>query len=275
VKELARKAALRSPLLSAVIRDIQVSLGRIGRPDPEDDALIYEEAVRQLIDTYFDVDGARRFIEGIRSGGIEVIVRRTGPPSPLTLQLRRTPSIKPWARDATPLIIKSLEGMAFTVEELSEMLDLPPRTIESRLKELRKPGSPARVFQFIDLSFDEWRWALVKDAPQIYVSEEFADSFEPMDPDEAFVLMVKPMAGESYYNIIFTPKDIQRNAEKFAEKIPVEEAHEVKVMPLSDSLLRSLAPKYYHVPRTIMPYIALNGAAFLQKLKEYNYLVVN
>ena len=270
VEELARKAALRSPLLGAVIRDIQLSLGKIGRPDPEEDKLIYDEAVKQLIDTYFDIEGARKFIEDLRRGGMEVIVRRSGPPSPLSLQLRRLPLIKPWARDATPLIVKSLEGMAFTVDEIAEILDLPPKTIESKLKELRKPGTATRVFQFIDLSFDEWRWGLVKDAHEIFSSEEFSDSFEPMDYDEAFVLMVKPMAGESYYNIIFTPKDIVRSMEEFARKIPVDEAHEVKVMPLADSLLKSLAPKYYHVPREIIPYIALNGAAFLQKLKEYN-----
>lgn len=270
IEEIVWKAAYRSPLLGVVMKDIQVSLGKIGRPDPEEDELVYEEAVRQLIDTYFDVEGARLFIEGIRNGEIEVIVRRSGPPSPLSLQLRRLPAIKPWARDATPLIVKNLEGMAFTVDELADMLELPPRTIESRLKELRKPGSPARVFQFIDLTFDEWRWALVKDAHEIFGSEEFSDSFDPVDPDEAFVLMVKPMAGESYYNIIFTPKDILRDIEGFRRKIPVDEAHEVKIMPLADSLLKSLAPKYYHVPREIMPYIALNGAAFLQKLKEYN-----
>ncbi len=269
VPELAASAAKRSPLLYVLVKELQYSFGKIGKPDVEKDKLLLEEAVRQTIASYFDIEGAKEFVEKLRRGEIEVVERLAGPPSPFSLALRRMPTIRPWFRDATLLIVKNLEGMAYTVDELAEIVELPPRTVESKLKELRKPGSPARVFQFIDVSFNEWRWALVKDVETIAGYEEFVESFSPEDVNEAFVLMLKPLSGESYYTILFTPKDIMSDMERFARKVPYDETYEVKVMPLADNLLKSLAPKYYHVPRKVLPYIALNGVAYIQRLKGY------
>jgi len=212
---------------------------------------------------------ALEFFEARRRGEIEIIERRGGKLLPISAVLLRTPSTKPWIKDATALIIKNLEGMAFTVDELASILDLPAKSIESKMKELRKPGVKDRVFQFIDIELQEWRWGLIKEAEEIVNSEEFGSSFEPIDPDEAFVLMAKNVSGESYHQVIFTPKDVIRDPKWLTRKIPMDEIYELKIMPLSDSLLKTMAPKYYHVPRELAPYIALNGASYLQKLKAY------
>ncbi len=266
--KIANEAIKRSPLLYSTLRELQLSLGKTSRPDPYDDYILYQEAAKQVLEEYFDIDGAVEFVEKLKSGELKVHEVVIGKLSPLARMIARLPSEKPWVRDLSLALIKVLEGMAFTVDELAEILNVPAKTIENKLKELRKPDVQDRVFQFIDVELHEWRWALVRDAEVIRCSEEFASSFTPPDEDEAFLLMLKPRAGESYYTIYFTPKEVLNSVEDFKKKIPLDEVYEVKVVSLADSLLRSLSPKYYYVPRDAIPYIALNGATLLQKLKQ-------
>lgn len=261
-------AVRRSPVLFAVMREIQTSFGKIGKPDFDRDVLIVEEAARQAIENYFNIEEAVRLLERISSGDVEVVVIKSDRPSPIAEAIKKIPSERPWTRDASIIIVKTLEGLAFTVDELSEILRLPPRTVESRLKELRKPGTKDRVFQFIDVELGEWRWALVRDLPRVMKSSEFQYCFTPLDYNEAFILMVKPHPGSSYYSIYFTPKDTIRDPSKLKKRIPYDELYEVKVMPLSDNLLKSLAPKYYYISVEILPYIALNGVSFIQNIRQ-------
>lgn len=268
IDSMIYKAVKRSPLYAAMLRELQLSFGKIGRVDEDEDKLLSNEALRQTIQYYFDIEGAKKFINALANGEIEIV--DLGTPkvlTPLAGYLRRIPEIRPWVPDISSVIIKNLEGMAFTVDELSEITGLPAKTIEHKLKELRKPGNIDRVFQFIDVELGEWRWTLVRDAKLIIDNEMFSESFTPTDPNEAFLLQIKPASGESYIPVYFTPKEILENIDKFKKKIPVDEAYEIKVTPLSSSLLQSLSPKYYYVSRDIIPYIALNGASFLQKLK--------
>lgn len=267
ISELLERAVERSPLTYAVLKEVQVSFGKTGKVDPYRDRLLFEEAKKQAITLFFDAKGAVEFLEKIKRGDIRVIEVRGKGLSPLAKMISSLPPQKPWVRDASITLVKTLEGSAFTVDELSEILELPPKTIENMLKELRKPESRDRVFQFLDVDLGEWRWGLVKDVDAIFSSEEFRESFLPYDITEAFMLMLKPESGESYYTKYFTPKEILESMEEFVESLPIREAYEVKVMPLYDSLLKSLAPKYYYVGAKIIPYIALNGSAFLQKLK--------
>lgn len=268
IDKLIYNAVKRSPLYAAMLKELQLSFGKIGRVDDEEDKLLSDEALRQALQHYFDVDGAKKFIEALSRDEIEII--DLGSPNiltPLAGYLRRIPEIRPWIPDVSGVIIRNLEGMAFTVDELAEITGLPAKTIEHKLKELRKPGSIDRVFQFMDVELGEWRWALVRDVKHIVSNEMFVESFTPVDPNEAFLLQIKPASGESYIPVYFTPKEIVENIERFKKKIPIDEAYEVKVSSLSSSLLQSLSPKYYYVSKDLIPYIALNGAAFLQKLK--------
>lgn len=269
IKQLLEESVMRSPIVHALAREMQVSFGKVGKVGRNDD-IIWKEAFRQALFQYFDLEGAYELLESIINGDVEVVVFDDGELSPLAHQISKLPAVKPWFEDISKLIVENLEGMAFTVEELADVVGLPPRTVESKLKDLRKSEDEnMRVYQFIDITFGEWRWALVKDAKSIRESDEFADSFTPRDESEVFMLMIKPKPGDSYLTFLFSPKDVLRDCRSFIERIPVGEAYEVKVLPLTDSLVKSLAPKYYHVPRTIMCDIALNGSAFLQKLKEY------
>ncbi len=268
VEKLVYEAVRRSPLYAAMLKELQLSFGKIGKVDEDNDALLSKEALRQTIQYYFDVEGAKKFVESLRRGEVEIV--DLGSPkilSPLAGYLRRMPEIRPWIPDVSGVIVRNLDGMAFTIDELAEITGLPPKTIEHKLKELRKPGSIDRVFQFLDVELGEWRWALARDVKVIVSSEIFSESFTPSDLNEAFLLQIKPASGESYIPVYFTPKEVLEDVERFKKKIPVDEAYEVKVTPLSSSLLQSLSPKYYYVSKDLIPYIALNGAAFLQKLK--------
>lgn len=268
IDSMIYKAVKRSPLYAAMLRELQLSFGKIGKVDEDEDRLLSNEALRQTIQYYFDIEGAKKFINALANGEIEIV--DLGAPkvlTPLAGYLRRIPEIRPWVPDISSVIIRNLEGMAFTVDELSEITGLPAKTIEHKLKELRKPGNIDRVFQFIDVELGEWRWALVRDAKLIIDNEMFSESFTPTDPNEAFLLQIKPASGESYIPVYFTPKEILENIDRFKKKIPVDEAYEIKVTSLSSSLLQSLSPKYYYVSRDMIPYIALNGTTFLQKLK--------
>ncbi len=267
IDDLIRKAIARSPIFMAVLREIQLSFGKIGRVN-DDDEIIVKEAINQVLQLYFDINGTKEFIQKLQQGSIEVI--DVGTPeilSPLAAYILRVPEIRPWIPDISGIIVKTLDGMAFTIDELSEILGLPPKTIEHKLKDMRKPEVLDRVFQFLDVELGEWRWGLIRDIKEIVESEIFAESFSPPDINEAFMLHIKPQSGESFIPIYFTPREILNNPEDFKKKIPVNEAYEVRVISLSSSLLQSLSPKYYYVSKEIMPYIALNGAAFLQKLK--------
>ncbi len=267
LEDLARKAISRSPIFMAVLREIQLSFGKIGRVNDED-GIIAREAVNQVLQLYFDVEGTKDFLRKLQQGEIEIIDRGTPEIlSPLAAYMLRVPEIRPWIPDISGIIVKTLDGMAFTIDELSEILGLPPKTIEHKLKDMRKPEVLDRVFQFLDVELGEWRWALVRDVKEIVESDIFAESFSPPDINEAFMLHIKPQSGESFIPVYFTPREILNDIEGFKKKIPVNEAYEVRVVSLSSSLLQSLSPKYYYVSKDIMPYIALNGAAFLQKLK--------
>jgi len=266
VDELLEKALERSPLYHAVLKEQQVSFGKIGRIDTQEDSLIVEEAKRQVKQQYMDIEGAKKLLEKIHNGEIEFIYIRNDE-TPLSRYIRELPPIRPWIKDASLLIVETLENMALTIDELSEILELPPKTIENKLKDLRKPDVVDRVFQFIDVDIGEWRWALVKDAEKIYQSPEYKQSFEPYHIDEVFMLYIRPMDDLPYFTLYFSPREIISNIRKFIERIPVNEAFEVKVIP-SDSMLKTLTPRYFYVPKNVIPYIALNGVTYIQVLKN-------
>ena len=75
------------------------------------------------------------------------------------------------------------------------------------------------------------------------------------------------MDGLSYFTLYFSAREIISNIRKFIERIPVNEAYEVKVIP-SDSMLKTLTPRYFYVPKSVIPYIALNGVTYMQILKN-------
>ncbi|RLG75966.1 MAG: ATP-dependent helicase [Thermoprotei archaeon] len=266
VEELIMRALDRSPLYHYTLRELQLSFGKIGKVSMED-KIIHEEAKRQVIARYMNVNEAKNFIEKLKNGKINIVTVK-GKNSPLGEHIIKLPPVKPWIKDSTLLIIQTLEDIALTADELSEILELPRRTIEHKLKELRKPGVADRVVQFIDVDINEWRWVLLRNIKHIYKSPEYSASFKPLDIDEIFTLYIKPLGENSYYTTYFTVRELLGNIREFLLRVPFNEIYEVRVVPLN-SILGTFTPKYFYVSKQALPYITLNGVTYLQIAKGY------
>ena len=267
VEEELKKALERSPHLVQTAREIQLSFGKLGKVTPEDE-LIFQEAMKQALQKYFDVKKTKEFIEGIKSGKIKFKGIKAKTLTPLAAHVMSLPAFKPWLKIVESRIITMLKGEAFTAEELSTMLDLSPTTIENKLKEMRKPNSKARVVQFIDVEFGETRWALLEDLDEIMKKEEYADSFRPSDMHESFTMFYRTSPKEEYNIRYFKPLDLIENPEKLLDTIKDDELYEVKVMIQGDSLLRNITPRYFYVPKKALPAVLLNAAAYIQKVRR-------
>ncbi len=256
------KVVPRTSFFAEEAKHIQLSFGITRRLSIED-GIVYEEVVKQVVEEYFDVEEASKVLEGIANGSVR-IVAGSGP-NPVALELLREAPEKLWSSGVEDLIASSLKGMAFTVEEIAEMITVPVELVEAKLKEMRRNGSRFRVFSFIDVDTNEERWALVSDAKNIAESEEFSSSFRPEATDEMYLVLVKGKEG-GLIHMTVTPKEALADPESIAKKVPFREAIEVKVVPLSGFEDHSL--KYSYVPKELIPYLVLNAITVIQRLRS-------
>ncbi len=267
LEELAVEAIMKTPYYLNMLRDIRLTFGLISRMGPEEN-LVKREAARQALHEFFDLEEAKRVLSLLREG--RYVRHAVGGATPLALQLVKMPEEKLWKIDIEKEIAEALKEMAFTIEELASMTGLPEKILAAKLKEMRKPGSPYRVFQFIDVDTGDWRWSLEEDAELIAESEEFRESFKPLKLDEHFVLMVRAMNSEDFAHILFSARDVIEKREEFLNRVPFNEIYELKVIPLTDDSKAGI-PRYYYVSKKILPYIVLNAIAVLQRLRALDY----
>lgn len=260
------EAASRSPFFVEVAHNIQLVFG-VTRRLRKSDKLVYEEAVRQTLQEYFDPESAWALLEGLRKGRVKVKVNQSRSSIYARLVARETPE-RPWIGNVEELIAETLRGMAFTAEELAEALSLPESLIEVKLRDMRKPTSEYRVFSFIDVDTGEQRWALVEDAETVARSEEFSSSFNPPMKDSLYMLLIKNDTG-SLIHAIVRLNDVIEKPEQVVKQIPFNEVYELKVVPLT-GYYEGQPPKYQHVPRSIVPYLVLNAATLIQKMQMNN-----
>jgi len=267
VEEIVLKALERSPYLVQVAKEIQLSFGKLGKVTPED-GLIFEEARKQAIQKYFNIEGAKHLIRGLKDGTVVVKKLRTKTLSPLASHVASLPALRPWLKIVESRIINMLKEEAFTVEELSMMLDLSPTTIENKLKDMRKPSSKVRVIPFIDVEFGETRWTLLEDLEKIMKREEYEDSFKPRDLYESFVMYVRTSPKDEYSMRYFKPIDVIKDPEKFLSTFNEDEFYEVKVVSPGDPLFKNLMPRYFYVPKKALPAVLLNAVTYIQKIRR-------
>ncbi|WP_194840465.1 DEAD/DEAH box helicase [Hyperthermus butylicus] len=268
-EERLREAVTRSPYFAEEAHNIQLVFG-VTRKIKRSDGVAFEEIARQTLQNYFDPEAAWELIQGIREGRIKIVFNQSRTSMYARSVVEEVPE-KPWVGDVGELIAETLEGMAFTVEELADAIGVPPEIVESKLRDLGKPGADNRVFYFIDVDTGEIRWGLVRDAAGIAVSEEFSSSFTPLQQDGLYLVLVKSENGTLIHAIVRVAEFV-RNPEKLLEQIPFHEIHEVKVVPLT-GYYEGQAPRYQQVPREIVPYLVLNAIAFIQKMQMSNPLI--
>jgi len=268
-QRLAIEAAEKSPYFVETARSIQLVFGvthRLRRSD----GLAYREALRQTLQNYFDLNHAWDILERIREGSIRVVPSTTRV-SFYARDISKTPPEKLWLGNVEDLIAEALEGMAFTVEELADALNLPENLIEQRLRSMLKPNSIHRVFYFYDVDTGEVRWALVKDAEAIAGSEEFSSSFNPPNSDALYLLLAKSENG-SLVHVIVRVEDAVKRPEELLKQIPFKELSDLKVVPLT-GYFEGEPPRYQHVPRELVPILVRNAATVIQMMQMNNPVI--
>lgn len=263
-KELLRIVD-RHPLYVSVLNEIKYSLGAIGEKNDEEREFIELETSKQLLVQYLDIDGLWTMISALKNGNLRLERMRGEPPSFIIRELSITLELKPWYRDISGALQKLLKGWAFTVEEISEALLLPAKTVEHKLKELRKPESKTRIVRFIDTDTGESRWCLLDDFLELIENGDFRESFEPIDDKQPFVLKIKGDSNDGYMEFVFTPS--LNVVTEIIKKVPAEEFYELQVQPLVNGIYRNLSPRYYYVRKNVAPFLVLNGVTYLQKIK--------
>ncbi|WP_460124236.1 DEAD/DEAH box helicase [Stetteria hydrogenophila] len=257
----------KSPYMSQVLRSIQLDFGKTDKPDPEEDALLIAEAKRQVIENYLDVQEVVAFLEDLKAGRVELHFAGAGGLTPLSREILSTPAVKPWVHDLADKIAKLLQDNALTVFEIADLLELSTRTVEARLKEMRKPSyGDLRVVAFIDVDEDEWRWTLLSSLESIAGSEEFQSSFTPPNPDEPLRVSytVEGLEGAER-EVVVTPRILSE--EGAALSMFPEEMHKVTVRSAYGTGGRGEPHvTYYNVPRSALPLLVRNAAAYLQRL---------
>jgi ATP-dependent Lhr-like helicase len=264
--EIAREAARRSPYLVEVAHNIQLLFG-VTRKLRSTDGVVYQEALRQVLEEYFDISKAWEIVERLRTRKIRLIVSRTRS----SFYARAIASESPerlWLGNIEEAIAEVLEGIAFTVEELADALSIPEDLVESRLKNMLKPNSHYRVFYFIDVDTGELRWALVKDAKTVATSEEFSSSFNPSVSDGLYLVLAKSENG-TLIHVTVRLDELVENPESLVKQIPFNELYELKVVPLT-GYYDGEPPRYHYVPREIAPYLVLNAIAYIQFIQMNN-----
>ncbi|AEM38835.1 DEAD/DEAH box helicase domain protein [Pyrolobus fumarii 1A] len=267
IENLALEAIMKTPYYLNTLRDIRLAFGQISKMGPEDN-LVKLEAARQALQEFFDVTEAKRILKLVHEG--HVSTHTAGAASPLARLLISMPEEKLWKVDIEKELAEALKGMAFTVEELASMTGLPEKIVEAKLREMRKPGSPYRVFQFIDVDTGDWRWALEEDVEEIVGLEEFRDSFKPLKLNEHFVLMVRGVNSEDFAHVLISARDVVEKREEFLRQVPFNEIYELKVLPITDDSKAGI-PRYYYVSRRTLPYVVLNAIAVIQRIRSLDY----
>ncbi|MUM63867.1 DEAD/DEAH box helicase [Acidianus infernus] len=267
-KELKRiiiRSILRSPLFISTLKEIQISYGKLGKIDAKEDKLIIKDALRQTISKYFSIKNTIKFINKIKRGKIKII--KYDGSTPLGDAVLLQAPIKPWITGISTIIYDTLKGGAYTLAELSESLGISQKSLEAKLKQMRKPESKYRIVSFIDVDSRETRWCLMEDLENIVKSCDFYTSFNPINGDETFIASLRAINSNTTTDLIFKPKEIIDNPEEIIRRIPFEEIGEMRINDPVDPLVYNISPRFYYVNKRVAPYLLLNAVAYIQNMK--------
>lgn len=269
IRSVIIRGITRSPLFLATLKEVQYSFGKIGKISSKEDKLILDEALKQTISKHFSINKTLKFLNEIRACKVKVIdlsEKMKGSLTPLAKAVLLQAPVRPWFSDIYGKIAQVLKGGAYTLEELSEIIGLSPKSLESRLKQMRKPDSKFRTISFIDIETKETRWCLAEEFKDIAESEDFISSFTPINEDEAYIVTFRPLGSNSNMDLIIKVRDLL-DEELVNRKIPFDEIEELKIKDPNDSLVQSISPRFYYVNRKNIKYVLLNAITYIQSLK--------
>ena len=82
-RKMVENAASKSPYLKVVVREIARSLGYSGIPKDgsiDKEKILYEEALRQTLNRFYDVDGTLKLVSWLKAGCVKILERRAVEP---------------------------------------------------------------------------------------------------------------------------------------------------------------------------------------------------
>lgn len=266
------RALESSPHFYQTLREIRIAFGKLGGigDDGRDDLLV-EEAREQVKDAILDVETAKQFLEKLNSGEIRIITPLVSGLTPLAREILKSPKIRPWLPDLAGRIAKLIEGTALTVEEIADILGLSEKTVENKLREMRKPEyASKRAVAFVDVDTGEWRWTLARTLSEVAESEEFESSFRPSRRDDPYRVIVQlvPRASATR-EVIVTPETVESRWREIARYLP-EESYKVKIISAYDYGGRDdVSITYFNTNRDNLRLLLLNAATYIQAKNIY------
>ena len=256
----------KSPYLYQTLREIQLHLGKIGSIDEENDSFLIEEAKKQVLREYFDIEGAKKFLKLLKSKSLQVINLTSPELSPLAKGILELPSIKPWIQDLAIKIGRLLENNGLTKFEIADILELAEKTVENKLKDMRKPEyGDIRVIRFLDVDEDDYRWTLLKSLDNIISSDEFRIYFMPKKLNEPMRVHIRISQQSKPKEYIITPKFLMEQWNDLEKLLP-EEIYEVRITSAYEYGTREDSNiLHYFVNIKSLKYLILNAAAYIEK----------
>jgi ATP-dependent Lhr-like helicase len=217
------------------------------------------------------VETAVKFLREVKEGKVKIVVGGVGGVTPLAREVLDQPPIKPWIQDLYSRIARLLEDNALTVDEIADILELATKTIDNRIREMRKPeAGDQRVVGFIDIDDGEWRWTLLKSLENIVESDEFGESFRPRRMDEPIKLVIKVNRGDRPRQLLMTPRKVVENWDAIERMLPDEMQMVVITHPDWEGARDDIAVTHHHVPKGALRYLILNAARYIEEKLYYS-----
>ena len=143
----------RSPFARIILDQMREHFGY-----PLNEKLVYQEAVRQALLIYYDVEGAIKYIKNLQSTE-HYIVRVTGKPSELAESILRYPHERPWHGTLKAIVEEALtRSKTVTLDQLLEYTWANPLDIK---KELEKISKEKPVIALLDIDARGWTVAKI------------------------------------------------------------------------------------------------------------------
>jgi len=185
-----RHLSERSPYTRIILDQIREHFGY-----PTDEKVIYQEAVRQTLLTYYDIEDATNHIENLHPFREHLVIKTSNKPSELAESILRYPHERLWHSSLKAVVEEALiRKKTVTLDQLLEYTWANPFDIK---KELEKISKESIVLALLDTDIKGWTPA------KIPLKEEWA--------------MVRIPIAVKYFTII-NEKDIEAYKKEAIEK---------------------------------------------------------
>ncbi len=120
---------------------------------------VRNEAIRQIKELFFDINGSKTIIRRIKKGVIKLLVSQVNTPSPLAEEILRHSKEKPFGVDLSKVIEKYLSHEPLTLSELKDVIFENEEVIKNALDQL---SIEKNILAITDFSQKDYFFAKVK-----------------------------------------------------------------------------------------------------------------